>query len=105
LTPDPNGHPGILGRPGDRRRAAPRCGSTGNIKKFDDKIGEIARAAKDAGVSIRIGSTPVRWTRGCWPNTAGHLRRAGGVRAVEASLFTEHDFHDFKISVKHNDRW
>jgi (E)-4-hydroxy-3-methylbut-2-enyl-diphosphate synthase len=27
----------------------------GNIKAFDDKVGEIARAAKDAGVSIRIG--------------------------------------------------
>ncbi|MFI9595856.1 flavodoxin-dependent (E)-4-hydroxy-3-methylbut-2-enyl-diphosphate synthase [Nonomuraea sp. NPDC052265] len=27
----------------------------GNIKKFDDKVGEIARAASDVGVSIRIG--------------------------------------------------
>src|ERR1700687_1110430 len=27
----------------------------GNIKAFDDKIGEIARAATDAGVSLRIG--------------------------------------------------
>src|SRR5918992_834881 len=27
----------------------------GNIKKFDDKVGEIARAASDAGVPIRIG--------------------------------------------------
>ncbi|MGH3647908.1 MAG: flavodoxin-dependent (E)-4-hydroxy-3-methylbut-2-enyl-diphosphate synthase, partial [Micromonosporaceae bacterium] len=27
----------------------------GNIKKFDDKVGEIARAAADAGVSLRIG--------------------------------------------------
>src|SRR3712207_6618335 len=27
----------------------------GNIKKFDDKVGEIARAAKDAGTPIRIG--------------------------------------------------
>ena len=27
----------------------------GNIKEFDDKIGEIARAATDAGISIRIG--------------------------------------------------
>src|ERR1700712_3291333 len=27
----------------------------GNIKKFDDKVGEIAAAAKAAGVSIRIG--------------------------------------------------
>src|ERR1700712_5073534 len=27
----------------------------GNIRKFDDQVGEIAKAAKDAGVSIRIG--------------------------------------------------
>ena len=27
----------------------------GNIRKFDDQVKEIAQAAKDAGVSIRIG--------------------------------------------------
>src|SRR6185503_12098966 len=27
----------------------------GNIKQFDDRIAEIARAATDAGVSLRIG--------------------------------------------------
>src|SRR6476646_11012119 len=27
----------------------------GNIRKFDDQVGEIARRAKEAGVSIRIG--------------------------------------------------
>jgi len=27
----------------------------GNIKKFDDKVAEIAKAASEAGVSIRIG--------------------------------------------------
>src|SRR5512132_2380340 len=27
----------------------------GNIRKFDDQVKQIARAAKDAGVSIRIG--------------------------------------------------
>ena len=27
----------------------------GNIRQFDDKVGEIAKAAKDAGVSLRIG--------------------------------------------------
>jgi (E)-4-hydroxy-3-methylbut-2-enyl-diphosphate synthase len=35
------------------------CGAVrvnpGNIRKFDDKVGEIAKAAKDAGVSLRIG--------------------------------------------------
>src|SRR6195952_5604052 len=27
----------------------------GNIKKFDDQVGAIAKAAKDAGIGIRIG--------------------------------------------------
>src|SRR3954449_8675785 len=27
----------------------------GNIKAFDDRVGEIAKAAKDAGIPIRIG--------------------------------------------------
>jgi len=35
------------------------CGAVrvnpGNIRKFDDQVGAIAKAAKDAGVSIRIG--------------------------------------------------
>jgi 1-hydroxy-2-methyl-2-(E)-butenyl 4-diphosphate synthase len=35
------------------------CGAVrvnpGNIRKFDDQVGAIAKAAKDAGVSLRIG--------------------------------------------------
>ena len=35
------------------------CGAVrvnpGNIRKFDDRVGEIAAAAKDAGISLRIG--------------------------------------------------
>src|ERR1700755_3036462 len=76
----------------------------GNIKKFDDKIGEIARAAKDAGVSIRIGvnagSLDPRLLQKYGKATSDALVESA---LWEASLFTEHDFHDFKISVKHND--
>jgi (E)-4-hydroxy-3-methylbut-2-enyl-diphosphate synthase len=76
----------------------------GNIKKFDDKIGEIAKAAKDAGVSIRIGVNAGSLD----PRLLAKYGRATSDALVEsalweASLFTEHDFHDFKISVKHND--
>jgi (E)-4-hydroxy-3-methylbut-2-enyl-diphosphate synthase len=76
----------------------------GNIKKFDDKIGEIARAAKDAGVSIRIGVNAGSLD----PRLLEKYGRATSDALVEsalweASLFEEHDFHDFKISVKHND--
>ncbi|MGQ0624042.1 MAG: flavodoxin-dependent (E)-4-hydroxy-3-methylbut-2-enyl-diphosphate synthase [Sporichthyaceae bacterium] len=76
----------------------------GNIKKFDDRVGEIARAAKDAGTSIRIGVNAGSLD----PRLLAKYGRATPAALVEsalweASLFAEHDFHDIKISVKHND--
>lgn len=76
----------------------------GNIKKFDDRVGEIAKAAKDAGISVRIGvnagSLDPRLLEKYGKPTAEALVESA---VWEASLFEEHDFHDFKISVKHND--
>ena len=76
----------------------------GNIKKFDDRVGEIAKAAKDAGVSLRIGvnagSLDPRLLEKYGKPTSEALVESA---VWEASLFEEHDFHDFKISVKHND--
>jgi len=76
----------------------------GNIKKFDDQIGEIARAATDAGVSIRIGvnagSLDPRLIQKHGKATPEALVESA---MWEASLFEEHGFRDFKISVKHND--
>ena len=76
----------------------------GNIRKFDDRVGEIAAAAKAAGVSIRIGvnagSLDPRLLQKYGKPTAEALVESA---IWEASLFEEHDFHDFKISVKHND--
>ncbi|HEY5518313.1 MAG TPA: flavodoxin-dependent (E)-4-hydroxy-3-methylbut-2-enyl-diphosphate synthase [Cellulomonas sp.] len=76
----------------------------GNIRKFDDQIKEIARTAKDAGVSIRIGVNAGSLD----PRLLAKYGKATPEALVEsavweASLFEEHDFHDFKISVKHND--
>ena len=84
------------------------CGAVrvnpGNIKKFDDKVGEIAQAAKDAGISLRIGvnagSLDPRLLEKYGKPSAEALVESA---VWEASLFEEHDFHDFKISVKHND--
>ena len=84
------------------------CGAVrvnpGNIRKFDDQVGAIAKAAKDAGVSIRIGvnagSLDPRLLEKYGKPTAEALVESA---VWEASLFEEHDFHDFKISVKHND--
>jgi (E)-4-hydroxy-3-methylbut-2-enyl-diphosphate synthase len=76
----------------------------GNIKKFDDKVAEIAKAAAGAGVSIRIGvnagSLDPRLLQKYGKPTAEALVESA---LWEASLFEEHGFRDFKISVKHHD--
>jgi len=76
----------------------------GNIRKFDDQVKEIAKAASDAGVSLRIGVNAGSLD----PRLLAKYGKATPEALVEsavweASLFEEHDFHDFKISVKHND--
>jgi len=76
----------------------------GNIRKFDDQVKQIARAAKDAGVSVRIGVNAGSLD----PRIMAKYGKATPEALVEsaiweASLFEEHDFHDFKISVKHSD--
>src|SRR5665811_876667 len=76
----------------------------GNIRQFDDQVRQIAGAAKDAGVSIRIGVNAGSLD----PRIMAKYGKATPEALVEsaiweASLFEEHDFHDFKISVKHSD--
>src|SRR5262245_5517615 len=76
----------------------------GNIKKFDDKVAEIARAASDAGVSIRIGVNAGSLD----PRLLSKYGKATPEALVESalwecSLFEEHGFREIKISVKHHD--
>ncbi|MGP4112455.1 flavodoxin-dependent (E)-4-hydroxy-3-methylbut-2-enyl-diphosphate synthase [Streptomyces sp. 4N509B] len=76
----------------------------GNIKKFDDKVREIARAAAAAGTPIRIGVNAGSLD----PRLLAKHGRATPEALVESalwecSLFEEHGFTDLKISVKHND--
>ena len=76
----------------------------GNIRMFDDQVKQIAQAAKDAGVSIRIGVNAGSLDPRIMAKYGKATPEALVESAVwEASLFEEHDFHDFKISVKHND--
>jgi (E)-4-hydroxy-3-methylbut-2-enyl-diphosphate synthase len=76
----------------------------GNIKKFDDKVGEIAKAAGDAGIPIRIGvnagSLDKRLLEKYGKATPDALVESA---LNECALFEEHGFRDIKISVKHND--
>ncbi|HYN29914.1 MAG TPA: flavodoxin-dependent (E)-4-hydroxy-3-methylbut-2-enyl-diphosphate synthase [Dermatophilaceae bacterium] len=76
----------------------------GNIRQFDDQVGEIARRAREAGVSIRIGVNAGSLDKRLLAKYGKPTAEALVESAVwEAGLFEEHDFHDFKISVKHND--
>lgn len=84
------------------------CGAVrvnpGNIRKFDDQVKQICKAASDAGVSLRIGVNAGSLD----PRLLKKYGRATPEALVEsavweASLFEENDFHDFKISVKHHD--
>ena len=76
----------------------------GNIKKFDDKVGEIAQAAKDHGTPIRIGVNAGSLDPRIMAKHGKATPEALAESALwEASLFAEHDFHDLKISVKHHD--
>lgn len=76
----------------------------GNIKQFDDKVKEIARAAKEHGTPIRIGVNAGSLDRRLLEKYGKATPEALVESALwEASLFEEHDFRDIKISVKHND--
>ncbi|MFI1564834.1 flavodoxin-dependent (E)-4-hydroxy-3-methylbut-2-enyl-diphosphate synthase [Streptomyces sp. NPDC020490] len=76
----------------------------GNIKQFDDKVREIAKAAKDHGTPIRIGVNAGSLDRRLLRKYGKATPEALVESALwEASLFEEHDFRDIKISVKHND--
>nr|BFD82363.1 flavodoxin-dependent (E)-4-hydroxy-3-methylbut-2-enyl-diphosphate synthase [Streptomyces sp. Xyl84] len=76
----------------------------GNIKKFDDQVREIAKAAKDRGTPIRIGVNAGSLDRRLLQKYGKATPEALVESALwEASLFEEHGFRDIKISVKHND--
>src|SRR5919201_2301514 len=76
----------------------------GNIRKFDDQVREIAHAAKDHGTPIRIGVNAGSLDPRLMKKYGKAVPEALAESALwEASLFAEHDFHDIKISVKHND--
>ncbi|CAO5229035.1 flavodoxin-dependent (E)-4-hydroxy-3-methylbut-2-enyl-diphosphate synthase [Frankia sp. AgKG'84/4] len=76
----------------------------GNIKAFDDKVGDIARAAKAAGTPIRIGVNAGSLDKRLLEKYGKATPEALTESALwECSLFEEHDFRDIKISVKHHD--
>ena len=76
----------------------------GNIRAFDDQVKQIAEAAGDRGTSIRIGVNAGSLDKRLLAKYGKATPEALVESALwEASLFEEHGFRDFKISVKHND--
>src|SRR5437899_9387732 len=76
----------------------------GNIKAFDDKVAEIAKAASAAGVPIRIGVNAGSLDRRLLAKYGRATAEALVESALwECSLLEEHGFTDIKISVKHHD--
>src|SRR3954466_5357150 len=76
----------------------------GNIREFDGKVAEVAKAAKDAGIPIRIGVNAGSLDKRFMAKYGKATPEALVESALwEASLFEEHGFGDIKISVKHND--
>ena len=76
----------------------------GNIKQFDDKVKEVAKAAGDAGIPIRIGVNAGSLDPRLLAKYGKATPEALAESALwEASLFEEHGFSDIKISVKHHD--
>ena len=76
----------------------------GNIKEFDGRVKEVAQAAGDAGIPIRIGvnggSLDARLLKKYGKASPEALVESA---LWEAGLFEEHGFGDIKISVKHSD--
>jgi (E)-4-hydroxy-3-methylbut-2-enyl-diphosphate synthase len=76
----------------------------GNIKEFDDKVKEIAKAAGEAGTPIRIGVNAGSLDKRLLAKYGKATPEALVESALwECSLFEEHGFRDIKISVKHHD--
>ena len=76
----------------------------GNIKEFDGRVKEVAKAAGDAGIPIRIGVNGGSLDKRLLEKYGKATPEALVESAIyEAGLFEEHGYGDIAISVKHSD--
>lgn len=76
----------------------------GNIKEFDGRVKEVAKAAGDAGIPIRIGVNGGSLDKRLLEKYGKATPEALVESAIwEAGLFEEHGYDDIAISVKHSD--
>ena len=77
----------------------------GNIRKHD-KVALIAREAAARGVPIRVGANAGSLEKAVMERFGGPTVEALVEQAMlEVKLLEDADFHDIKISVKHNNPW
>ena len=76
----------------------------GNIKEFDGRVKEVAKAAGDAGIPIRIGVNGGSLDKRLLEKYGKATPEALVESAIyEAGLFEEYGYGDIAISVKHSD--
>ena len=76
----------------------------GNIREFDGRVKEVAKAAGDAGIPIRIGVNGGSLDKRILEKYGKATPEALVESAVwEAGLFEEYGYGDIAISVKHSD--
>ncbi|MEX3503780.1 flavodoxin-dependent (E)-4-hydroxy-3-methylbut-2-enyl-diphosphate synthase [Corynebacterium sp. LK2510] len=76
----------------------------GNIKEFDGRVKEVAKAAGEAGIPIRIGVNGGSLDKRLLEKYGKATPEALVESAVyEAGLFEEYGYGDIAISVKHSD--
>ncbi|MHA2789233.1 flavodoxin-dependent (E)-4-hydroxy-3-methylbut-2-enyl-diphosphate synthase [Corynebacterium sp. S7] len=76
----------------------------GNIREFDGRVKEVAKAAGDAGIPIRIGVNGGSLDKRLLEKYGKATPEALVESAIwEAGLFEEYGFGDIAISVKHSD--
>ena len=76
----------------------------GNIKEFDGRVKEVAKAAGDAGIPIRIGVNGGSLDKRLLEKYGRATPEALVESAIyEAGLFEEYGYGDIAISVKHSD--
>ncbi|WP_297187692.1 flavodoxin-dependent (E)-4-hydroxy-3-methylbut-2-enyl-diphosphate synthase [uncultured Corynebacterium sp.] len=76
----------------------------GNIREFDGRVKEVAKAAGDAGIPIRIGVNAGSLDKRFMEKYGKATPEALVESAIwEAGLFEEYGYGDIAISVKHHD--
>ncbi|APT82419.1 flavodoxin-dependent (E)-4-hydroxy-3-methylbut-2-enyl-diphosphate synthase [Corynebacterium ammoniagenes] len=76
----------------------------GNIREFDGRVKEVAKAAGEAGIPIRIGVNGGSLDKRLLEKYGKATPEALVESAIwEASLFEEYGYGDIAISVKHSD--